>query len=229
MKLIDLSQPLGPETAVWPGDRPFAREWTLRRAGGDAVDVAAVALSVHTGTHVDGPRHVMDGPGAGELELSPFIGPATVVDGRPFVSGDPPAVARGVLDGVDPAATPRVLIRTRDAVDPGVFPDPVVALSPALARRLVEDGFVLVGTDAPSVDPVDSRDMESHRILAGAGLPNVENLVLSGVVPGRYTFIGLPLRLTAADSSPIRAVLVEGPVVAPGRAGDAGNRDEEAM
>jgi arylformamidase len=209
MRLIDVSQPLGPETAAWPGDRPFTLDWTLRREAGDAVDVAAIALSVHTGTHVDGPMHTGEGPGAGALPPEPFVGPAVVVDGRPFIDGSPPRVGPGVLDGVDPAATPRVLIRTRDAVDPTVFPAEVAALSPALARALVERGFVLVGTDAPSVDPVDSTELETHRILAAGGIPNVENLVLSGVEAGRYVFIALPLRLEGADSSPVRAVLLE--------------------
>ena len=209
MRIIDISQPLGPGTAVWPGDRPFELEWTLRRADGDAVDVAAIALSVHTGTHVDGPVHTTDGPGAGALPLDPFVGAAVVVDGRPFVHGSPRVVAPEVLEGLDPAETPRVLIRTRDAVDPSEFPTEVAALSPALATALVERGFALVGTDAPSVDPVDSKTLETHRILAGAGIPNVENLVLSGVEPGRYVFIALPLRLEGADSSPVRAVLLE--------------------
>ena len=208
-RLIDISQPLGPDTAVWPGDRPVRLEWTLRRAAGDAVDVAAVSFSVHAGTHVDGPMHTGDGPGAGDLALEPFIGPAVVVDGRPHAAGDPPLVGPTVLDGVDPAATPRLLIRTRDEADFRAFPDPFAALAPALADRIVERGFVLVGTDAPSVDAVDSKTLASHRILAEAGIPNVENLVLSGVVPGRYTFIGLPLRLAEADSAPVRAVLVE--------------------
>lgn len=209
MSLIDVSQPLGPGTAVWPGDAPFRQEWTLSRAAGDAVDVAEVRLSVHTGTHVDGPRHTGDGPGAGSLDLGPFVGPAAVVDGRPFLESDPPRVTAAVLDGIDLRSTPRVLIRTRDAVDPTAFPARFAALAPQLARRLADDGCVLVGTDAPSVDPVDSTTLESHRILAAAGIPNVENLVLSGVKPGRYTFIGLPLRLMTADSAPIRAVLMD--------------------
>lgn len=206
--LIDISQPVGPDTAEWPGDQPFAVRWTLSRSAGDAVDVAAITLSVHTGTHVDGPRHVTAGPGAGSLDLEPFVGPCAVVDARPLIGGDPPLVGVAALDGVDPAATPRVLFRTRSAVDATVFPEPFAALSPELADRLAREGFVLVGTDAPSVDPVDSIELRTHRVLAGAGIPNVENLVLSGVEPGRYTFIGLPLRLTEADSSPIRAVLV---------------------
>ena len=211
-RIIDISQPLGPETAGWPGDRPFELDWTMRRSRGDSVDVAAIALSVHTGTHVDGAMHTGDGPGAGALPLEPFIGPAAVVDGRPHIAGDPPLVGAVALDGVDPERTPRVLIRTRDAVEATEFPEPFAALAPALARRLVEQGFVLVGTDAPSVDPASSQELESHRILAEAGIPNVENLVLSGVQAGRYTFIGLPLRLEGADSSPIRAVLVDGEI-----------------
>lgn len=214
--MIDISQPLGPDTATWPGDREVVLDWTLRRADGDAVDVAAISASVHAGTHVDGPAHVRSGPGAGELPLDAFYGPAVAVDARPMVEGEPPVVSAAALDGIDPATTPRVLFRTRDAVDPGEFPSRFAALSPALARRIAQLGFVLVGTDAPSVDPVDSKTLETHRILADAGIPNVENLVLTHVAPGRYTFIGLPLRLVGADSAPVRAALVEpGRVVEP--------------
>jgi arylformamidase len=206
--VIDISQPLGEETAVWPGDQPFELAWSMRRDRGDSVDVATVRMSVHSGTHVDGPRHVADGLGAGELALGPFVGPAVVVDARARVTGDPPLVPPSVLDGLDAGETPRVLLRTRDRIDPEEFPEEFAALDPELARRLVAEGFILVGTDAPSVDPVDSTSLETHRILAAAGVPNVENLVLSGVVPGRYTFIGLPLKLRGADSAPVRAVLL---------------------
>jgi arylformamidase len=206
--MIDISQPLGEGTACWPGDRPFELEWTMRRDRGDSVDVAAIAMSVHTGTHVDGAAHVTDGGGAGSLPLEPFMGPAVVVDVRGDVEGDPPVIGSSVLDGLDPARTPRVLFRTRDEVDPERFPARVVAISPELARRIVADGYVLVGTDAPSVDPVESRTLEAHGILAAAGVPNVENLVLGHVRPGTYTYVGFPLRLTTADSAPVRAVLV---------------------
>ncbi len=216
MRLIDISQPLGPDTAVWPGDRPVALEWTLRRRNGDSVNVAAVSLSVHAGTHADGPRHVSDeGAGAGSLPLATFVGPAVVVDarGRGELDAD-------TLDGVDLEGAPRVLFRTRERTDPGSFPERFAALSTRLARRLVEMGVKLVGTDAPSVDPVDSTALDAHHILAEGGVVNVENLVLDDVAPGRYTFIGLPLRLVDADSAPLRAVLVA-------EEGTAGNAKRE--
>ena len=206
----DISQPLGATTAVWPGDRPFELDWTLRRERGDSVDAAAVALSVHTGTHVDGPRHTGGGPGAGELALESFVGPAEVVDARPHIDGDPPVVAETVLEGLDPERAPRVLLWTGLPDDATRFPERFAALAPALCRRLVDRGFRLVGTDAPSVDPRDSKKLESHRILAGGGIPNLENLALSGVAPGRYLLVALPLKLIGADSSPVRAVLISG-------------------
>lgn len=210
MDVIDISQPLGTGTASWPGDRAFTLDWSLRRDRGDSVDVAAVTLSVHTGTHADGPAHTGPGPAVGDLQLAPFLGPAVVLDGRAHLEGEPPVVAASVLEGVDVGAAPRVLLRTRDRVDPDRFPDRFAALSVPLARGLVDRGAVLVGTDAPSVDPVDSTDLRAHRVLAEGGVVNLENLVLDAVDPGRYTLVALPLRLTEADSSPVRAVLVRG-------------------
>ena len=173
---------------------------------GGNVNVATIKLSVHTGTHADGPFHVVEnGATAGALPVELFIGPVQVIDavGRTSLGED--VVAR-----VDLAAAERVLFRTRDRLDPWAFPQPYPAITPALARRLVEEGVKLVGTDAPSVDSLESRTMEAHRILLGAGVVVLENLALGAVKPGKYTLVALPLRITEADSAPVRAVLIEG-------------------
>ncbi|HEU4557198.1 MAG TPA: hypothetical protein VFS20_05085, partial [Longimicrobium sp.] len=64
-------------------------------------------------------------------------------------------------------------------------------------------------TDAPSPDPVDAHDLPVHRVLLGAGVAILENLMLDGIEPGEFELIALPLRLAEADASPVRAVLVE--------------------
>jgi len=46
-----------------------------------------------------------------------------------------------------------------------------------------------------------------HKVLAGAGIAILENLVLTHVEPGRYELIALPLKLEGMDASPVRAVL----------------------
>jgi len=204
-RIIDVSQPVGPATAVWPGDQPCRVDWTMRRDAGASVNVAALTMSAHTGTHVDGPYHVDDGgarPAA--LALEAFIGPAVLIDarGRDRIEAD-------ALDGVEVNDGVRVLFRTVESAEPAAFPEWFAALSPDLARVLAARRVPLVGTDAPSVDPFDSKTLDAHRVLGGGGVAILENLVLADVEPGRYTLIALPLRLTDADSSPVRAVLIE--------------------
>jgi arylformamidase len=206
MRIHDITQPLGSRTAVWPGDRPVAVSWTLQRGSGDSVNVAALCASVHAGTHADGFLHVVDGGAtAAQMPLDAYLGRCVVVD----VAGCDVVTEAHVAD-LDLGVVERVLFRTRRVVDEAVFPASFAHVAPALARRLAEAGVRLVGTDAPSVDPVDSTTLEAHHALVAGRVAILENLVLSQVEPGGYTLVALPLRLVEADSSPVRAVLVEG-------------------
>jgi arylformamidase len=206
MRIHDITQPLGSRTAVWPGDRQVAVSWTMQRGAGDSVNVAALCASVHAGTHADGFLHVADGgETAAQMALEAYLGRCVVVD----VAGCD-VVTEADVAHVDLRAVERVLFRTRREVDETAFPASFAHLAPALAARLAADGIRLVGTDAPSVDPVDSTTLETHHALVAGRVAILENLVLTGVVAGEYTLIALPLRLVEADSSPVRAVLVEG-------------------
>ena len=205
MKLYDISRTLSPAVAVWPGDRPFRILWTLRRPRGDSVNVSAISMSVHAGTHADAPYHAEEtGPTVDKLPPEKFLGPAVVVD-----VGDVPHIDVGQLRGIDLARTPRVLFKTSVSALPDEdFPENFPALTPELAELLGERGAVLVGTDAPSVDPFASKTLDVHRILARFGIVNLENLCLRGVPPGEYELIALPLKIADADASPVRAVLL---------------------
>lgn len=206
MRIIDISQPVGVQTAVWPGDQPFELDWSMRQDRGDSVNVAVIKLSVHTGTHTDGGFHVSQrGTRAADLPIEPYVGRALVIDARGRRLLD-----EHVLDDVDLRTARRILFRTREVVDETSFPDRFLAPTPGLAHRIVAAGVKLIGSDAPSMDEVDSKHLESHHILADGGVVTLENLVLSDVEPGEYTLIALPLRLVEADSSPVRAVLLEG-------------------
>src|SRR5690606_16912651 len=101
----------------------------------------------------------------------------------------------------------RILFRTGAWSRPDRFPDGFPWLEPAAADLLIAHGIVLLGTDAPSVDPIDSIDLPCHHRLLGAGVPLLENLLLDHVPAGVYRLIALPLRIRGADASPVRAVL----------------------
>jgi arylformamidase len=205
MPIIDISRELNPRIAVWPGDTPFQLTSNLRREDGAAVNLTSLTLSAHTGSHVDAPRHFSDDPtGMAELDLRPYWGPAQVVtvdkpDG-PLYPAD--------LAHVDLRGVKRLLIHSAAShLDPALFPEQFVYPSPELADFLGQLGIVLWGTDAPSVDHVNSKTLDGHTALLRNGIAILEGLWLADVADGRYELVALPLKISGGDGSPVRAVL----------------------
>ena len=205
MKVIDISRTLTPEVAVWPGDQPFVPTWTMQIREGSTVNLSAVQLSTHTGTHADAPLHYLaEGAAIDEIPLLQFIGPCLVIPIENTDAIGPEHVAEN-----DHRRIPRLLFKTRHSTvaDDQWDPD-LVPILPAAIDRMGAQGVVLIGTDAPSVDPADSKTLDAHKALARNGIVNLENLSLDGVEPGQYELVALPLKVAGLDGAPVRAVLI---------------------
>ena len=86
--------------------------------------------------------------------------------------------------------------------------DPALtAFSPDTVEHLAERGVRLIGIDTASIDPADSKTLDSHQVIRHHDMRVLENLVLDNVPEGDYELIALPLKLMQADASPVRAVL----------------------
>ena len=202
MALIDISRSLSPSTAVWPGDQAVEWTWTTRVGNPDAsVNLGAIELSTHAGSHVDAPYHVSEeGRTTDELPLSVFVGRVQVVE-----VGDASSLRPEHVDGV---SAERVLFKTQaSSLSDDEWPNSVAAFEPETIRRLAAKDVVLVGTDAPSVDPLDSTSLPAHHALIDAGIVNLEALCLNDVSPGMYHLMAFPLKISGADAAPVRAVL----------------------
>lgn len=204
-RVLDISRPVSDATACWPGDTPFAFRLAWKQADGASVNVGGITASVHTATHCDAPFHFdSNGPTVEQLPPDVFLGPAWVVD----VRGTDSWLSR--LQGLDLAGAPRVLFRTGGWPDTTRFPESVPVMEATLPAWLASRGVRLIGVDVPSVDPLDSKTLDNHHALGRGGIAIVEGLWLDDAPPGRYEFVGLPLKLVGADGSPLRAVLVAG-------------------
>ncbi len=208
MKIYDITRPLHATTAPWPGDIPFEHRLTWKIADGAAVNVGALNMSTHMGTHADAPFHYLpDGPTIEMLDPALFIGPAVVADvttagwsiGRAALAD----AARHFQDG----KVPRLLLKTGGWPDSTRFPDRLPLLAPDVPAFLGAAGVRLLGLDVPSVDAIDSKDLPIHHALADANICIIESLDLSAVPTGVYELIALPLRIAGGDASPVRAVL----------------------
>jgi len=204
-RLWDISPSVAPGFPVFPGDAPFSLRWTWRIGPGCPVNVSELTMSPHTGSHADAPLHYeQDAASVGELPLDPYLGPCRVihaVGARPLVQ--PEDIAPQLQ-----AAPPRVLLRTYARVPEGWDPA-FAAVAPAAIDLLQANGVRLVGIDTPSVDPEQSKALDSHQRLRAHGMAVLEGLVLDEVPPGDYELIALPLKWRGVDASPVRAVLRE--------------------
>ncbi|MHB8604757.1 MAG: cyclase family protein [Thermoplasmatota archaeon] len=204
MALFDISRRVTTRSAHFPGDTPFSCEWPLMLERGASVNLSAVRTSPHVGTHVDAFSHYdVKGASVEALPLDAFLGPCRVVSIAPGL----PFVTREHVAHLDLAREERILFHTARRIEPERWDANFTAMAPDLARELSRAAVRLVGLDTPSFDPAAAKDLAAHKALGAGGVVNVENLDLTGVPDGRYEFIGLPLRWTGVEASPIRAVL----------------------
>ena len=205
-RIRDISILVRPGTPEWPGDTPYSCRWTWSMAAGASVNVSAITMSPHVGTHADAPLHVKDGwPASEGLAPEAFVGPAVVI-GLEGVEG---LVESSHLAARLPRSVERLLLRTGRTIADGAFPASWPALTPACVRWLAARGLRLLGVDAPSVDERESKTLDTHRALFEGNVCVLENLDLRAVSDGRYELLALPLRVADLDAAPVRAVLVE--------------------
>ena len=188
--LIDITRPISRSIATWPGDTPFTLETIARIADGSSVNLTTWHLSAHTGTHADAEFHFADdGRPIDQMGLDRYIGRAQVIS----VNRDSGAITPAALGEVAISAA-RVLLRTSASDLPDdQWPSRFATLAPDLIDWLADRGVVLIGTDAPSVDAFDSKDLPAHHQLRKRGVANLEGLALHGVADGVYDLIALPL------------------------------------
>lgn len=201
--IIDISQTLSPEIAVWPGDTKFSMEWVMRLDSGCSCNVSTLRLSSHTGTHADAPHHFIDGaPTPADVDLLAYIGICRVTT---IKSAD--AVRPSDLDGIDWQKTERILFKTPRSTKETDWRDDFSYVTVEAARILKEKRVRLVGIDTPSIDFMTSKTLETHKVFSSAGIAILENLALGGVADGEYELIAPPLKIKGGCASPVRAVL----------------------
>jgi len=207
-RLWDISPPVDASTPTFPGDTAYSQTWVATLGPGCPVNVSAMTLSPHLGAHADAPLHYdTAGQAVGALDLTPFLGPCRVVHAiQPGPMVTPQHLAHALGSASSPLP-PRVLVRTYQRMPQREWDGHLSAFAPETVEMLADRGVLLVGIDTASIDPADSKTLDSHHVIRRRNLRVLENLVLDDVPEGDYELIALPLKLTTADASPVRAVL----------------------
>jgi arylformamidase len=212
MKIWDISRTLSNDLAEWPGDEPCRFRLTRQKAKGESVNLGAISMSVHNGTHADAQFHFdTNGESIEKAPLETYLGRATVVDlAQAFLDSKEKHLI--TIEDLRPsaeaiAATSRLLVKTGRWSDSAVFPNQIPVIAADVPAWLQKNGVKLLGMDLPSVDEIDSKSLQNHHALARAGIAIVESLDLSDVASGIYQFAAPPLKIAGGDGAPIRAIL----------------------
>ena len=207
MTLFDISLTISEDLPVWPGDPKIELRKISKIEDGEDANVTHISACVHIGTHVDAPDHFLgNGQTVENLPLNLLVGASFVID-IPVI---------GQISAVDlqsasiPKGTKRLLIKTANSQiwAEGVkdFQSDFIALEADAAAYLVNQGVEVVGVDYLSVAPF-ADPAPTHRILLEAGVLVIEGLNLSGIEPGEYTLMCLPLKISGSDGAPARVLL----------------------
>ena len=204
-RIWDISPTVAPDAPIFPGDEPYSLRWTAQLSPGCPVNLSAITMSPHVGAHADAPLHYAnDAPAIADVPLDTYLGHCRVI----HAIGAAPLITVEHLKHAEDDLPPRVLVRCCERADT-VWNPAFTAYAPEAVEWLAARGVRLIGIDTPSVDPADSKVLDSHQQLRRHDLRVLENLVLDDVPEGDYELIALPLKLQGACASPVRAVLRE--------------------
>lgn len=227
-RVLDLTQALTSDIPMYPGGK--ALEITLKAdLRKDGYFMNSIAIGEHTGTHVDAPRHFIEGGWTVDaIPADRLVGPGVVLDFRASVKTDPDArlsradiVAWEAAHGRVPKGA-IVLVRTGWSArwsqperylnrgKDGVFHFPGVSVE--AAKMLGEErGVAGVGIDTLSIDYGPSKGFEAHKVLHAARAFHIENVAdMEGVPAVGATIVVAPLPIKGGSGSPCRIFALVG-------------------
>jgi kynurenine formamidase len=229
MQFIDLSREIYHRAPTHPSHPPIVMGvWNdhseVKSAGMTRFTskALALALSDHSGTHVDAPCHFnpdLKAASIDEVPLENFYTEAICLD----ISHVPLKHEISVAAMEEALQVSGQQIKQRDTVliemgvnrrlwgTPGYLHD-FPGLHVDAVHWLADQGILMFGVEAVSPAPEGEPNFKAHMACAERGITHMECLwnLDKLVGKGRFRFIGFPLKIRGGTASPIRAVAIIG-------------------
>ncbi|MGO9379022.1 MAG: cyclase family protein [Dissulfurispiraceae bacterium] len=203
MKLIDLTHEFDDSMPVYPGDTVSQISYCSDIASAGCY-VSQVTTGMHTGTHIDGPLHVIEGGiSLSEMPLERFIGRGILIDAR-----NKDRIDADLLEDVRLKRKDIVLVMTGCSAEfraTSYYRD-YPAVTVRFAEVLVKAGVNMLGLDMPGPD---GPPFAIHRLLLAAQVLIIENLTnLEALLAyPHFEVFALPVRFRT-EAAPARVIAV---------------------
>ena len=196
MKIYDISQEVF-SCQVYPGDPMPEKKELKSMEKGEVYNLTAFSMCAHNGTHIDAPRHfIQGGKTVDEISMDAFIGMAYVAEHSGVVTDNDATEIIAKAKKQNMEAAKRILIKGE------------VEVSLEAANVFASSNILLLGNEPQSVGPQET-PMAVHLALLSADVILLEGIRLSAVPEGVYFLNAAPLNLAGTDGSPCRAVLID--------------------
>jgi arylformamidase len=213
-RMLDLTMPFSEKTIPVPG-HPCPRLEPLTTLERDGIRNTMMTISIHTGTHIDAPSHIIeDGATIDEIPINRFRRPGLCLDLRSVAEpGSPISLGQLKSAGFEPTETEgTILMLATGWSDEAWQSERLYGANPFLA----EDAAEAIAEAAPSALGLDfavddTKPWPNHTILLGAGVLLIENLMrLSELPSSGFEVTAFPLRLVGQNGGPTRVVAEPG-------------------
>jgi arylformamidase len=162
-------------------------------------------LDVHTGTHIDAPRHmVVDGDTFETISMDDLVGQCKVFDLTQVEDG----ISKKDLEIFDIQKNDFVFLKTKNSFE-DTFNFEFIYLAQDGAEYLSEIGVRGVGIDTLGIER-SQEGHPTHKTLFAKKIIIIEGLRLKEINQGEYFMVAAPLKLEGTDGSPARVLLFEG-------------------
>ena len=206
--LIDLTREISTDTKVFPGS-PLPKFITWNKMEIHNYHSEVVFMSTHTGTHMDAPSHFVTGVSSiDQIPVNRFISRAILIkiakaSDELITTSEIEASKVNILEGNS------VVFSTswENEVDNDYYFNHSPGLSEDAAEYLIDKRVNAVCIDSPSIDRGSDSNFPVHKLLLSKEILIVENLCnLSKIDNQNFTLIIMPLKLSGASGSPVRAI-----------------------
>ena len=206
MNIFDISWPISPDMTAYK-DKKTVTFTQNRSFEKDGFYESTMAMSAHSGTHIDAPLHfVKEGKTIDQIDLSKVIGRCKVFD----MSSVTDSINQDHLENLDIQAHDIVLFKTSNSALPHDqnFNVQFIFLGISGAQYLVQRNIKAVGIDYLGIERGQQGHL-THDLLFKHDITIIEGLRLQAIKQGSYFLCCLPLYAVGLEAAPARAVLIE--------------------
>jgi len=209
--VVDLTHPLSEETPVYPGSMSFSI-FEKSKIVANGKKTSEIRLTTHTGTHIDAPAHVFsNGKTVDKISLDEIMGKALLLSLKPECYSQDTYYLKDLQGDLDSVNDVDVLIIKVGGSSTSKGCERLFKNYPvpdeSVVRWILDSEVKCLGTDAISVDKINSNLMRNHKMLLGENVLIIEGLFnLNKVSSSIFFFIGAPIKIEGADGAPCRVM-----------------------